>query len=132
MRRFGVDKPDLRHGNEIKSVDTGAEDVGSLFGLSSKSSLKFVQFSVPKGKTISNADLKQVESVANRFYGDLEELSLLTVDLDRIESDVRWEPPAPGADELYPHIYGPLPVSAVTAVRTWRRSGGDWSLELGN
>jgi len=73
---------------------------------------------------------EQVEGVANRFYGDLEELSLLTIDLDRVESDVRWEPPAPGADELYPHIYGPLPVAAVTAVVTWRRRNASWSLDL--
>lgn len=71
----------------------------------------------------------QVEDVANRFYADVGELSLLTVDLDRIDSDVRWEPPVPGADELYPHIYGPLPVSAVTAVRTWRRGTDRWSLD---
>jgi glutathione S-transferase len=73
---------------------------------------------------------EQVEGVANRFYADLEELSLLTVDLDRVGSDVRWEPPVPGADELYPHIYGPLPVSAVTAVRTWRRGNSGWSFDL--
>ena len=72
---------------------------------------------------------RQVEDVANRFYSDLDELSLLTVDLDQVGSEVRWEPPVPDADELYPHIYGPLPVSAVTAVRTWRRGDDGWSLD---
>ncbi len=72
----------------------------------------------------------QVEGVANRFYADIDELALLTVDLDRVGADVRWEPPAPGADELFPHIYGPLPVSAVTAVRVWRRGAAGWSLAL--
>ncbi len=71
---------------------------------------------------------QQVEDVANRFYGDLDELVLLTVDLERVEADVRWEPPAPGAAELFPHVYGPLPIAAVTAVRTWRRDGARWTL----
>ena len=71
----------------------------------------------------------QVEGVANRFYADLDELTLLTVDLGKIDCDVRWEPPEPGAGDLYPHIYGVLPLSAVTGVRAWRRGEHGWSLD---
>ena len=69
---------------------------------------------------------QQVEGVANRYYDDVDELCLLTIELDAVGSEVRWEPPAPEVDDLYPHIYGPLPVSAVTAVTTWRRGTDGW------
>lgn len=79
---------------------------------------------------IHTSTAAQVEGVANRFYAEVEVLELLTIDLDRIESEVRWEPPAPGVDDLYPHIYGPLPIAAVTDVRTWRRDDDGWAFEL--
>lgn len=64
---------------------------------------------------------EQIEATANRFYGDLTELVLLTIDPDAVPSDIMWEPPAPGVDELFPHIYGPLPISAVNMHRFWTR-----------
>ena len=66
----------------------------------------------------------QVEATANRFYGDLDELVLLRVDATRLTSPVVDEPPAPGA-ELFPHVYGPIPVGAVDEAVTWRRAPGD-------
>jgi glutathione S-transferase len=72
----------------------------------------------------------QVEATANRFYGDLDQLVLLTIDPDLVPSEIRWEPPAPGADELFPHIYGPLPIAAVNTASPWiRRPGEPWVLE---
>ncbi len=62
--------------------------------------------------------------VANNFYGDLDELVLLTIDPERLTDPVRFEPPAPGIDELFPHLYGPLPLSAVVTTRYWHRRGG--------
>lgn len=76
---------------------------------------------------------EQVEPTANRFYADVDQLVLLTIDMTRLDAEVRWEPPTPGVDELFPHIYGPLPISAVTANRYWLRSidacGAGWSLD---
>lgn len=43
---------------------------------------------------------------------------MLVVDSERVPAPVRFEAPEPGADE-FPHIYGPLPVEAVTEVRVW-------------
>lgn len=58
----------------------------------------------------------QVDGVARRFYADVEEpLVLLTIDLARVDVEVRLEVP-PGADEAFPHLYGPLPVDAVSWV----------------
>ena len=64
----------------------------------------------------SRAD--QWEGVRARYYADVTEpLLLLEIDTDRL--DVPWveEPPAPGVEETYPHLYGPLRPSAVVAVR---------------
>jgi glutathione S-transferase len=62
----------------------------------------------------------QVEATAERFYADLSagELLLLTVDASRLADlglPVRWEP-APGSGELFPHLYGALPLEAVLLV----------------
>ena len=70
----------------------------------------------------------QIEGVANRFYADLDELVLLTIDPHRLDATVLWEPPAEGVEELFPHIYGPLPIRAVTNAEFWRRGGPGWSL----
>jgi len=68
----------------------------------------------------------QVEATANRFYGDLTELVLLTIDPLLVPADILWEPPVPGADELFPHIYGPLPIVAVNMHQFWTRNGDTW------
>ncbi len=57
----------------------------------------------------------QVRGVAERYYADADDLVLLVIDSARVASPIRYEAPADGAEE-YPHIYGPLPVGAVTAV----------------
>ena len=63
---------------------------------------------------------EQWPAVLGRYYRDHEgELVLLTADPDLLDpgTELRWEAPGPGSDELFPHLYGPLPVSAVTATR---------------
>ena len=76
---------------------------------------------------------EQVESTANRFYGDVDQLVLLTIDPLLVPSEIKWEPPAPGADMLFPHIYGPLPIAAVVMTNYWFRTidenGAGWSLD---
>jgi glutathione S-transferase len=75
---------------------------------------------------------EQVEATANRFYADVDQLVLLTVDPLKVPSRIEWEPPAPGVDTLFPHIYGPLPVSAVVSTNFWLRTidehGAGWHL----
>ena len=70
----------------------------------------------------------QIEATANRFYGDLSNLVLLTIDPVAVPSEVLWEAPAPGVDELFPHIYGPLPIAAVNMTTMWTRHGEGWVL----
>ncbi|WP_020524320.1 DUF952 domain-containing protein [Catelliglobosispora koreensis] len=60
--------------------------------------------------------LEQVEAVRQFVYDDLEDLLLLEIDESKVDSPIVREIP-PGADQEFPHIYGPLPLSAVTGVR---------------
>ncbi len=57
----------------------------------------------------------QVDLVANAVYAGEESLVLLVIDCARLGAEVVYEP-APGTDQVFPHIYGPLPVSAVVDV----------------
>ena len=57
----------------------------------------------------------QLRAVAEYIYGDADDLVVLVIDSARLTATVRYEVPEPGA-ESYPHIYGPLPTGAVTAV----------------
>jgi len=57
----------------------------------------------------------QVAETAKRVFGGEPELVVVAVDPDKLGETVRWEQ-APDRGELFPHIYGPLPMSAVTSV----------------
>lgn len=71
----------------------------------------------------------QIAGVAQRFYDDCTELLLIQINPEQTGSTVVDEPPADGIDELFPHLYGPLPISAVTRVGVWRRSEHGWNLD---
>lgn len=57
----------------------------------------------------------QLAETARRHYAGRHGLVLLTVDLGGLGGALAWEPSRGG--DLFPHLYGPLPVSAVTAQR---------------
>ena len=70
---------------------------------------------------------KQLESVANRFYADVAELVILHLEPELFDAEVRVEPAAEGGTELFPHVYGPIPTSAVVATTWWDRGeDGIW------
>lgn len=58
----------------------------------------------------------QLAETARRHFAGRGNLLLLDVDLNQLGDDVVWEPSRGGA--LFPHLYAPLPVSAVLATRT--------------
>ena len=59
----------------------------------------------------------QLAGVAQRYYGDVTDpLCLLTVDTGLLTVPIVDESPAPGVAEKFPHLYAPLPVSAVLRV----------------
>ena len=52
----------------------------------------------------------QVQGVADRFYRGRTDVLLLTIDVSRVEAEIKTE-------NLFPHIYGPLPIEAVVRVQ---------------
>jgi len=65
---------------------------------------------------LSAAD--QVRPTTARHYAGRTDLLLLVIDPEQVDgTEIRWEPAPHG--ESFPHLYGPLPVTAVTEVRPW-------------
>jgi uncharacterized protein (DUF952 family) len=78
-------------------------------------------------------------AVANDYFSSVEEpVLVLVIETAKLTAEVRFEPPAPiegsgtshleGA-QLFPHIYGPLNMDAVTEIGVLRKSDGayQWS-----
>lgn len=57
---------------------------------------------------------EQVAETAARHYAGQSDLVLIWVDAEALGAALRWEPSRGGA--LFPHLYGALPVAAVTRV----------------
>ncbi len=72
------------------------------------------------------SEAHQVLSVAERIFRGRDDLLLLEIALDRLDSDdssptpVRWEN-LEGGNELYPHIYGPIPLDAIVGVEPFEK-----------
>ena len=72
----------------------------------------------------STAD--QVVRSLNRFYHGVPEVRLLAIDPALLASRLKYEP---AHGEMFPHIYGPLNIDAVTAVETvTTRDDGEFEL----
>jgi uncharacterized protein (DUF952 family)/GNAT superfamily N-acetyltransferase len=65
---------------------------------------------------------EQVHLPAQRLFPGRRDLVLLVVDPARLTDPVRFEPGVPGDPESmrFPHLYGPLPTTAVVAVVPYR------------
>lgn len=65
---------------------------------------------------------EQVHLPATRLYRGRTDLVLLHIDPARLDSLVRWESGTSTDPEamLFPHLYGPLPIGAVTDVTEYR------------
>jgi uncharacterized protein (DUF952 family) len=62
----------------------------------------------------------QLASTLDKHFSKVDGLMLAAVDLSQLGNTVRWEPARGG--QLFPHIYGRLPVGAVLAVATLERT----------
>ncbi len=69
---------------------------------------------------LSAAD--QVALPAQRLFAARQDLLVLVIDPARLRDEVRWEPGVPHdpASMRFPHLYGALPVAAVTSVLPYR------------
>lgn len=56
----------------------------------------------------------QLAGVVERYYRGRDDLMLLTVDATRFGDELVWED-LTGSGEQFPHVYGPLALSAVVA-----------------
>lgn len=53
---------------------------------------------------------EQAEETAARHFAGQDDLVLVAVDIAALGDALKWEPSRGGA--LFPHLYGPLPISA--------------------
>ena len=65
----------------------------------------------------------QIVRVANMLFKGQRDLVLLVIDPQYLQAELKWEPPVhpsgtgvPPADDLFPHLYGPLNLEAVVGV----------------
>ena len=65
---------------------------------------------------------EQVHLPAAALFPGRRDMVLLVVDPDRLPGELRWEPgrPEDPADMRFPHLYSPLPATAVVAVVPYR------------
>ena len=70
----------------------------------------------------------QVQGIADLVYHGRDDVMLLTIDPQRLVAPVRYEKAPDG--NLYPHVYGPIPRSAVLSA-TPLVAGADGRLSLG-
>ncbi|MFN8074536.1 MAG: DUF952 domain-containing protein [Kineosporiaceae bacterium] len=71
----------------------------------------------------------QVQPVLDALFGGADDVTLLRIDPSRLEAPVRVED-LDGLGEAYPHVYGPIPTTAVVETRVMRREGGRWLADL--
>jgi len=62
----------------------------------------------------------QVAATLDKHFRVMDDLALVAVDLSRLGDTVRWEASRDG--QLFPHIYGLLPVEAVVSVAPLERA----------
>lgn len=82
----------------------------------------------------------QVVDVADNIYRGESDLLLLCIDEGRLGAELRWEAPAHpqppkgsavDSDVLFPHLYGPLNLDAVTAVHDLSEGASGFTLPPG-
>ena len=81
-------------------------------------------------------DPDTVQAVANDYFSGVEEpILVLVIKTASLTAEVRFEPPAPvegsGTShlkhtQLFPHIYGPLNMDAVTGIGVLQKSAGQY------
>ena len=59
---------------------------------------------------------EQLQATADRYYKHRADVVLLTIEPSLVDAEIRHENTS-GGTELFPHVYGPIPVDAVVAAR---------------
>jgi uncharacterized protein (DUF952 family) len=82
-----------------------AETAGAFAGAAVDRADGFIHFSTAV----------QAPETAAKWFAGRGDLTLAAIDAEAFGKDLRWEPSRGGA--LFPHLYGPLPMSAVLWAR---------------
>jgi uncharacterized protein (DUF952 family) len=63
------------------------------------------------------SELSQVEDIKSRFYAGIQDLVLLTIDTEKLTSQLIFEW-SPSVQNTFPHVYGPINTDAVIDIST--------------
>ena len=63
----------------------------------------------------------QVEASANRYFSQAASIILLKIDVTQLPEPPVWEM-SPHSADPFPHLYGPIPLQAVSEVLFWPKS----------
>jgi uncharacterized protein (DUF952 family) len=85
-----------------------AEAAGVFIGSAVDRADGFIHFSTSR----------QTPDTAAKWFAGRDDLTLVAIDAEALGGALRWEPSRGGA--LFPHLYGPLPMSAVLWSRPLR------------
>ena len=105
--------PTLRPGTLLHIAESDSWDTAERTGeyrAASLASEGFIHCSSPA----------QVVATAQRYYAGHCGLVLLEIDADSLP--LRWERST--NDELFPHVYGPIPIATIVAVHRFEPDGG--------
>ncbi|MFT0861724.1 DUF952 domain-containing protein [Ancylobacter sp. G4_0304] len=98
--------PDLIYKIAPRSLWESAERAGFFEGAPVDLADGYIHFSTAA----------QVHATAERHFKGQDDLVLAAIDAGRLEATLlKWEPSRGG--QLFPHLYGPLPLAAVAWVR---------------
>ncbi len=91
-----------------------------------RSSGRWESVSLPEEGFIHASPANQLKRVADKFCQQKQDVQVVCVRTDLLNSELRWEP---AAGSLYPHIYGPLNFnSVVDIVPTQRNEDGTFEI----
>ncbi len=90
----------------VRAIDW-SDGTGTKYSPPSLSEEGFIHFSTSE----------QVPQTVERYYRNVDDLLVVTVDVDKLAAELRWEDLA-GHGE-FPHLYGALNMDAVTDVRRY-------------
>ena len=76
------------------------------------------------------SDFGTVHLPANRLFAGRTDLLLLEIDPAKLDVPIRWEPAVPPSPDgvWFPHVYGPIPTTAVVAVHDFPPSADGFRL----
>lgn len=110
---------------EQKSL-AGSQPRHALKIVSAEEWRQTVSDGVFQGSPVDHADgfihlssVDQVEETATRHFAGRDGLMLLVIELARVDGEVRWETSRGG--DLFPHVYGTLPLECVLAAEALER-----------